>query len=335
MVKKKIVLAGMWRRIAAHGIDLGCILGLSALFYFTLVIRIAIDPAAINANNAYLAEGQLNSGLFFGYSNGAVGTPFDNGNFTSLSQPTTTKIVKNGESYTIHPLNMIFDYYTQNRASFFDDKPNLTVEGTKESIFLVGKESSNIASIAENDAGHYVITLLDNSRASYTLSFVHTVWRTASDELMTSTGLAAANADNNSRQLFMIWMAAPTVACAALVFEFFVPLFLPYGKTLGKLALKLVVLNGAGYEIKRIQLLPRALVYIATELIGGVLSFGALFIISYTMTMFSKKHRSFHDLVAYTVVADERESLWFKNRVDEEEWLNEHKESFEDYSSAE
>ena len=84
MVKKKIQLAGMWRRIAAHGIDLASTLTLSALFYFILVLPLSVDTKAIDTNNRILAKGQVDSSLYFSYSDGILGTPFDGGNFTSI-----------------------------------------------------------------------------------------------------------------------------------------------------------------------------------------------------------------------------------------------------------
>ena len=116
-------------------------------------------------------------------------------------------------------------------------------------------------------------------------------------------------------------MLIPTTAGSALLYTLLIPLCLPNGKSLGKLFLHLVVLSKDGYELKKIWLLPRSLSYIVIELLLGVASFGATFLISYTMCMFMKEHRCIHDLLSNSVVAEEETSFWFKDEVDEEEYL--------------
>ena len=82
--------------------------------------------------------------------------------------------------------------------------------------------------------------------------------------------------------------------------------------------MKLVVLDDMGYTYNKWKLIPRNLFCFIVEFVGGIASFGALLLITYTMSMFTKKHRSIHDYLFGSVVADSESSLWFDNPVEEE-----------------
>ena len=55
------------------------------------------------------------------------------------------------------------------------------------------------------------------------------------------------------------------------------------------------------------------------EFVGAVVSFGATLLITYTMSMFTKNHRSIHDYLGNSVVISEPESLWYLDAVEESE----------------
>ncbi|MCR5079219.1 MAG: RDD family protein [Bacilli bacterium] len=330
MLKKKIVLAGIWPRIAAHAIDLAGILTLAVPLYFAAVLPNCYSLEKVKENNEVVFQAQLASELYKQYTDELSGTLYYNNAVNSISTLTTSTIVLGGTATKVHILDALHNYYTIHRETYFDDKVNLTTEVFASSILAVGSSTSNIASfyIPENEV-HYAVTLIDSNNATITLEYVKKAFENAVDELNSCELIKSRQDENNASQLFALWMLAPTVAAAAFLFTGLIPLFMPYGKTLGKLAMHLIVLNGSGYEIKKWQLIPRSIAYIALELVGGVLSFGATFLISYTMTMFMKKHRSFHDFIAYTVVADERRSFWFRDRLDELEWKEAHKDEEE------
>ena len=330
MVKKKIVLGGIWPRIGAHGIDLGCILALALPIYFAFILPASLDLNKYSQNSRKIRDEQIGSGLYFDFTENICATLYYNNNVDSLSKLTTSTVQVDNKVSTVHILDGIHTYYTQTRGNYYTDRNCLEEKVFLEDVIKVNNPLSNIKDFfIPSGESHYVITLIDNANATAAIKYIKAVFNAAATELNACPAIKKLDNENTSMQLFAVLMLIPTVSTSAFIFTGLIPLFSPYGKSIGKYALHLIVLNGSGYEIKRWQIIPRSLSYIALELVGGVLSFGATILISYTMTMFMKKHRSFHDFIAYTVVADEKRSFWFKDRLDEEEWLSEHQNEIE------
>lgn len=131
------------------------------------------------------------------------------------------------------------------------------------------------------------------------------------------------------------WQTTYPVLTAIIVtwiaFYLIIPLCLKNGKTLGKLFFKSVVVNNFGYEITPWQMCLRSLFPLAfivvMYLIGMLVSMVIFYIvvlfvilISYSLTIFTKKHKSIHDYVAGTIVIDSEKSTWFKNATAESEY---------------
>lgn len=111
-----------------------------------------------------------------------------------------------------------------------------------------------------------------------------------------------------------------------IVFFVVIPLALKDGKTLGKLFLKISVINASYYAVKKSQLVLRyvpqlLLLTIAVLFIGiNIMSVGItvlLLFASYLMAIFKGTHQSIHDYVAGTIVVSDVDSLWFKNQKEE------------------
>ena len=106
-------------------------------------------------------------------------------------------------------------------------------------------------------------------------------------------------------------------AAGSLIVCLLFPLIAPNFKTLGKLITKLIVLNDEGYKYTRLKYLLRYLFLLFVEIIGGILTIGGILLISYTAILSSKKRRSLHDLACGSVVADELNSIFFKDKETE------------------
>ncbi len=82
------------------------------------------------------------------------------------------------------------------------------------------------------------------------------------------------------------------------------PLFLSYGQTLGKKALKLGLSTTYGYQISWIQLLVRYFVFLAVNLLSNFLIPVIGPFISLTVMVFNRRAKSLHDFAAGTRVVD-------------------------------
>lgn len=116
-------------------------------------------------------------------------------------------------------------------------------------------------------------------------------------------------------------------ALSALIFYFIIPICAKNGETLGKRMFHLGLANKIGYRYKRYQLIPRfllpiAVIFVAYLIFGlslWMLGFVTLFtLVSYTCSIFTKKHFALHDLVAGTIVIDKVHSEIFDNANDED-----------------
>ncbi|MCQ2794043.1 MAG: RDD family protein [Bacilli bacterium] len=96
-----------------------------------------------------------------------------------------------------------------------------------------------------------------------------------------------------------------------------VPVCLRNGKTVGKLAMGLIVLTDEGYEYAKWKHIIRYLAFYLLEVFGGVVTIGLTLVFSSCLVFFSKKRRAIHDYVAFSCVVNERESVFFKNEEEE------------------
>lgn len=316
MPAKLITLASLWKRIGAHAIDLVCTIALTLVCYFSFVLPLSFDQQRYKDLSEQARQGELESSLFVEYRNTFAVNPAAAFTFANLASLSETEQFYSDQAQKVYLLDNLHLFYTEKYAAF--GGTNLSEDIFQQEILRLGSKASNIAAFAKAASGHYAVAPLDPKKASTTISFVLAEYKKAVAAVDSSPRVKGPNDEGNRLMLFAIAMVLPTLFASAFIFTFLIPLLAPNGKTLGKMALHLVVLTQDGYQIKKWVLLPRFLCYALIELIGGILSFGGTFLISYTMAMFQKKHRCFHDFLARTVVADERESLFFANRYDEE-----------------
>lgn len=125
--------------------------------------------------------------------------------------------------------------------------------------------------------------------------------------------------------------ALTAIVISWIAFYLIIPLCLKNGKTLGKLFFKSAVVNNFGYEITPWQMCLRSLFPLAfiivMYLIGMITSMLIFYIVllfavlaSYSLTIFTKKHKSIHDYVSGTIVIDSEKSTWFKNAAAESQY---------------
>lgn len=314
---KIIVLAGMWKRAFAHLIDLLCGIALSCLIYFPLVLPAAVDLDSYRNNTKEMAQIQLGSGLYVPIGGQAV-NPITNITLTGYQDLLELDVPDDeGGTTAFYPLDAVHEYWTA-KAADYGNEP-YSEQGFAEDVLRVGESVSNIASYSIGEDGHSEITMIDENDSYTTYLFLRdTVYADAVASLNNDPDLIRLNKENNANALQGVLWAIPLLFGGFAVFFLVIPLCLKDGQTLGKKVMKLVVLSADGYTYRKWKLIIRFVVYFAVEFVGMIVSFGATLLISYTMTMFTKKRRSIHDYAAGSVVADSENSLWFDDPVEEE-----------------
>lgn len=322
MGMKKIVLARMWPRIGSGFVDFLLTTGLFAIIYFAAVYPNVLDKEAYVANQTSMKADYMESGLYL-ESNDQVSAATSAFTYTTIAQVNSTKVTFQNVQFDVSASKNLYLFYTTKISSF--GGTNMSDAVYKSTILQIGTSDSNIASF---DTSTYVIALTDtsSSKEATAVDFFLGQYSSAVSIVSKSPAITALDDANKVIMRYALYFTIPVYFGAGLIFEFLIPLFSRNGKSVGKWIFHLVLLDKDGYELKKIWLLPRFLAYIIVEIIGGVVSFGSTFMITYTMAQFGKKHRSFHDYCGNSVVADEKCSLWFLDRVEEEEYEERHPE---------
>lgn len=132
----------------------------------------------------------------------------------------------------------------------------------------------------------------------------------------------------------------PSIFIGPLIFFFLIPLFVPHGRTLGKLLLGTIVLDEKGAVAKKKQILFRQAIITTIFFVAAIpirsIAFPAVVIlgfIAYISRIMSKSTQSLHDKLAHTIVALKKESVYAES-ADEIEAVEEEPEKNENESMS-
>ena len=107
------------------------------------------------------------------------------------------------------------------------------------------------------------------------------------------------------------------IAIGGLIYFLIIPLFFKNGETLGMKIVHVGLVNSLEYQVSKPQVFLKNLVILA-EIFLGLFTFFIVFLVDYIVMVFTKRHRSFSDFVAATVIIDTKNSVWFVSRAVEE-----------------
>ena len=126
----------------------------------------------------------------------------------------------------------------------------------------------------------------------------------------------------------------PSFILSPLIFFFIIPVFTKDGKTIGKLIAKTAVIGNDGYKANKINIiLHYAILTIVWEFLlipstmVGIMGMSILLLADYLSLILSKNHTSLHDKIARTLVINAKESNWFKNAEEEEQYIKDNPDS--------
>ena len=313
---KHILLAKKSRRILAGLLDCLSILISSMVIFLTLVFPFSFNQKLYRANALEISNTLNESGLFFVNEDGGyIGKSTLCNNITdveSLSKITLTAWDKTHDDVNLS--KDLYEFYTTKYVKYGHDA-NLTSEIYLNTVLKVGSEESNISNV---NLDTFAISYIKEENKSITIAYFLSKYENASVMITENEKIVALKNENTGLMFSAIALIIPVIMGVGLITHFVIPLCSKTRRTLGKHIFKLDVISSDSYQLKWYILIPRYLVYILVEIIGGFLSLGGLFLITYTMFLFSKNRRSIHDFICKSVVIDGKQSIYFLNKEEEE-----------------
>ncbi len=126
----------------------------------------------------------------------------------------------------------------------------------------------------------------------------------------------------------------PSFILSPLIFFFIIPLLTKDGKTIGKLVAKTAVIGNDGYKASKLNIiLHYAILTLVWEFLlipstmVGIMAMSIVLLADYLALILSKNHTSLHDKIARTLVINAKESNWFKNAEEEEQYIKDNPDS--------
>ena len=312
---KRIILASRGKRILASFIDLIILLFFTSVVYFSAVFPFVFDSSQIEANSVQIVELFKQCDLFLVDDQGNYAAKTKFSEVDEIQDLFSVDLTFKGKEYKdVQIVKSLYTYSTEKFSSYAGEY-NYTLSSFCSEVLKVGQEESNIAAFDETT---YTFTMIDGEKWQTTFIYFVNVYEDMAANAISKSQIQVLTNENQNIVIQAIVYVIPVVIGVSFIFNLLIPLIAPYGQTIGKFITKLIVLDKNGYRLKRIWLLPRWLVYILLEFILGICTFGATFLITYTMFVFNKKRRCIHDYAANSIVADKADSIFFNDKAEEE-----------------
>lgn len=315
---KRIYLAKKGKRILARLIDLLITLILTLVIFVFIILPNVLDKEKIEDNSQEIIRLYRDSELFLVDDDGNYSAKVGFGNVDSIEKLYSVTCDFKGTSYEVSLTESLYNFYTT-KFSLYGNSYNLTVDTFKTEILKVGTEESNIK---DYDVLNNKLLLIDDSKANVTVEYFVNMYASTCESLISNSKINTLTSENQKLVLGTLWYLVPVVLVLTFVLEFLIPFFSPCCETIGKHIFKLGVLYHEGYRLNKLRLLVRWFVYAVFELVLGILTFGAIFLITYTMFLFCKKRRCLHDQIAKTVVIEKQGSIYFASPKEEAFYIN-------------
>ena len=306
---KHIQIASLKKRLLSSLIDLTLIAGLFCLFYFCVFTKVVASVQHYDHLNEVITSERINSHLY--NENGiSLLEEKPGAGETELKDPIEyfyqTYLNTKDEKYT--------EYWYNVHVLYLDD---IDEKYKGEQLF-----KPQVPLFKWNDNHTQAIKIDGHTDEEYNI-FYRSAYASALTNLQFVEPVYSALKTmtwGNIRAALYSSLVATFIPC------FIIPISLKNGKTVGKLVTKLVVLTDEGYEYKRYKHIFRYLAFYIIEVFGGVVTIGLTLILTTSLTLFTKKRRALHDYIAFSVVVDEVNSVFYK---DSEEELMYQKKSLE------
>ncbi len=313
---KRIVLAKKIKRILSGLIDMVLLLGASVSLFIFLIYPATFDRTQYLQNNHDMVQKLSDSGLYITSEEGdySAKSRFD-APAESIDKLYNVELTFKNKTYSNNNLSKdLYNFYTTLYKNYGSTE-NLSNDGYLSKVLKVGSEESNIESF---DFETYKFTLIDGTRTKRTINFFINAYSTAAGYVENSNVVQNYISSNQTIMFKSLVLIIPTIAGISFILNFLIPLFSPHNESIGKYIFGLGILSKDGYKYNKWLLIPRWLIYLVVETIGGIATFGGLFLVTYTMFMFMKKRRCLHDVIANSVVYEKETTIYFDTPEEEQ-----------------
>ncbi len=344
----KIVHAGIGYRTLAAFIDflVACFLGLGV---FALVQLAFMDSKTGKNLTSSLHDYQVNSGLYYENEDGDLATYEDYSSYERYEEIMTNYYlvylpeVNESIKYDNYWYNVFVLGLKDEKALYAEDELNGILEPSKDCVLweyqtvdgqtnydLIGVPAS---SLYENDK------LTDEAKVKllrfYCSSEARSVYYNALQDLFNQPFFQT---DFNKMTAYnLIYPLSISIPVALLIVYTIIPVCFRNGETMAKKIFHLCLVNKYGFKIRKTQILLRSLPPILLIVIlvlflplvysVSAISLGAF--ASYLCSLFTKDKKAVHDMIAGTIVINERDSVFYDDITTQEAGERFYKERME------
>ncbi len=359
---KDIKYANLGRRVLGIILDLIFFIIL-LLFFYLPVVEGYVDIGFHNAQVLNDVKAlQVYSGLFVDRSEESQ-EPLTNVSLIGREELTDENNYFTFDSYKVY-LNATYNFYTNKDLSFHNDLLEMIFSKTdisdSELNYWFNTQVLNIDQSLDYDVYYlenddlYSSPLNDNCKVKETITFKgETFTKTSEDNQQNQEYILASikifsdtldfpgtyqeallhlrNTNEYSNYYLQLerisrYEAYIAIAISGLIYFLIIPLFFKNGETFGMKMVHVGLVNSLEYQVSKPQVFLKNF-FILAEIFVGIFTFFLVFLIDYIVMIFTKRHRSFSDLIAATVVIDTKTSVWFVSRSVEEKLISQIEEN--------
>ena len=359
---KDIKYANLGRRVLGIILDLIFFIIL-LLFFYLPVVEGYVDIGFHNAQVLNDVKAlQVYSGLFIDRSEESQ-EPLTNVSLIGREELTDENNYFTFDSYKVY-LNATYNFYTNKDLSFHNELLEMIFSKTdisdSELNYWFNTQVLNIDQSLDYDVYYlenddlYSSPLNDNCKVKETITFKgETFTKTSDDNRQNQEYILASikifsdtldfpgtyqeallhlrNTDEYSNYYLQLerisrYEAYIAIAISGLIYFLIIPLFFKNGETFGMKIVHVGLVNSLEYQVSKPQVFLKNF-FILAEIFVGIFTFFLVFLVDYILMIFTKRHRSFSDLIAATVVIDTKTSVWFVSRSVEEKLISQIEEN--------
>ena len=359
---KDIKYANLGRRVLGIILDLIFFIIL-LLFFYLPVVEGYVDIGFHNAQVLNDVKAlQVYSGLFVDRSEESQ-EPLTNVSLIGREELTDENNYFTFDSYKVY-LNATYNFYTNKDLSFHNELLEMIFSKTdisdSELNYWFNTQVLNIDQSLDYDVYYlenddlYSSPLNDNCKVKETITFKGETFTKTSDDnrqnqeyILSSIKIFSdtldfpgtyqeallhlRNTDEYSNYYLQLerisrYEAYIAIAISGLIYFLIIPLFFKNGETFGMKIVHVGLVNSLEYQVSKPQVFLKNF-FILAEIFVGIFTFFLVFLVEYIVMIFTKRHRSFSDLIAATVVIDTKTSVWFVSRSVEEKLISQIEEN--------
>lgn len=333
----KLVKAGIGWRTLAGFIDflIACFLGLGV---FAIVQTIFMGSTTGKQLTTSIHDYQVNSGLYYDDENGDLTTYDDYSNYERYEGIITNYylVYLPSVNENIHYDNYWYNVFVlglpDEKGIYSEDDLSTIQEPSKDCVLwqyqtVEGSKNLDLIGVPASDL-YQDGKLTDEAKTKllrfYCSSEVRSVYYNAMQNLFHQDFYESTY--NKAAAYNLVYPLTIAIPVALLIVYLVIPLCFKNGETLSKKMFHLCLVNKLGFRIKKIQLVLRALPMILLSvilvlflpLVWSVSIISLIIFISYICSIFTPNKQSIHDMIAGTIVINERDSVFYDDAAAQE-----------------